>query len=97
MKTYKMPNMGAFRSVESITSNSGNDVPNQFIIHFEKGIVFQSYNSIIAVLHNIKGAYLGKDWNYSCTTSKYRNGFLNENTAETRKGLKNGEYKMLNI
>ena len=33
-------------------------------------------------------------WNYSITTARYRNRFLGEATAETRKRIKNGQYEL---
>ena len=36
-------------------------------------------------------------WNYSRTTSKYRNMFLNETTEETKRKIKDGTYKLANL
>jgi len=36
-------------------------------------------------------------WNYSVTTSKYRNIFLNETTKETQKKIKQGVYILTNL
>ena len=36
-------------------------------------------------------------WDYSVTTGKYRNQFLNEGIAETRKKIKEGIYKLANL
>ena len=60
---------------------------------------FQSYNSIIAIKDYKKGKttldyYY---WNFSRTTSKYRNLFLNETTKETVKKVKDGIYKLANL
>jgi len=38
-----------------------------------------------------------KYWNYSATTGKYRNIFLNEGIAETRNKIKSGEYILTNL
>ena len=70
------------------------DTPNQFIIEFDNGKIFQSYNTIIAVVLN-QQIYLTKSWDYSKTTGKYRNIFLNENKTETIQKIKNGEYKLI--
>lgn len=54
---------------------------NQFIIRdFEKHkIIFQSYNSTIAIVDNAKNTLtLGQDWDYSKTTSKYLYLFIND-------------------
>jgi len=83
-----------FRGVTSMIIDGGNTIPKQFIITFDNGTVFKSYNSIIAVKYKEK-VYLGKHWNYSNTTGKYRNQFLNEGVADTREKIKSNEYKML--
>ena len=36
-------------------------------------------------------------WNYSSTTSKYRNLFLGEDTKETKEKIKNKIYKLKNL
>ena len=64
--------LGNFVSVENLTSSNGNNVPNQFHLRFENGRVFQSYDSLIAIILN-GVIYLGSDWNYSRTTMKYLN------------------------
>lgn len=65
-----------------VSERSGREVANQFIIRDDNKIVFQSYNSIIAVIDNSKtGAdrlTLGCDWDYSNTTMKYLNKFLRD-------------------
>ena len=38
-----------------------------------------------------------KYWNYSVTTSKYRNQFLNETTKETQAKINSGEYKLVDL
>lgn len=38
-----------------------------------------------------------KYWNYSNTTSKYRNIFLNETKKETEAKIKSGEYILCNL
>jgi hypothetical protein len=52
---------------------------NQFIMDDDKKIVFQSYNSIIAVIDKKTGAlFFGNDWNYSNTTRKHLYLFLSD-------------------
>ena len=81
-----------------MTSGSGNDVPNQFIICTPEGSYFQSYSSIIAFEDNQGNVTLDESkWNYSRTTSKYRNNFLGEGIADTRKKIKSGVYKMADL
>ena len=36
--------------------------------------------------------YIFRNWDYSVTTGKYRNQFLNETKKETLAKLKSGEY-----
>ena len=81
--------------VYNMESPNGNKVANQFEIYTDEGKYFQSYRSVIAFKDN-KGQVFLDDyyWNYSRTTSKYRNIFLNEGIVETRKKIKSGEYKL---
>lgn len=52
---------------------------NQFIMNDENKIVFQSYDSIIAVIDKKSGKVaFGSDWNYSNTTRKHLYMFLND-------------------
>lgn len=72
---------------------------NQIEVITPKGTYFQSYNSIIAFKPNdtsrIKlDAYY---WDYSRTTGKYRNQFLNEDITETRAKIENKEYILTNL
>ena len=89
---------------KNIISDRGNPITNQIIITDEKKDTetFQSYDSIIAIKGWTKD---GKRkvtldsyyWNYSRTTSKYRNLFLMETTEETKKKIKEGIYKLANL
>ena len=81
-------------TVINMTSNRGNKVANQFVINYDNGYLFKSYNSIIAVKYKGK-TYLGEDWDYSRTTGKYRNDFLGENKASTELKIKSGVYTLL--
>lgn len=84
--------------VKNMTSNKGNKIANQFIIYDDNSNkYFQSYKSIIAKIVNNK-IYLDKNfWDYSVTTGKYRNIFLNETKKETEKKIKSGEYILTNL
>jgi uncharacterized protein YwgA len=95
-------------NVQNMTSSNGNKVANQFIVTDEDtNEYFQSYNSMIAkkVYHssdvaeeNVMQILLDKKyWNFSNTTSKYRNKFLNETTKETQAKIKSGEYKLVDL
>ena len=77
--------------VKNMTSNKGNKIANQFIIYSNNATYFQSYNSIIIKQTN-KKTYLDKYYyDYSKTTSTYRNIFLNEDTKTILKKIKNKE------
>jgi len=96
--------------VQNMTSSRGNSVPNQFILedegrgalgNFIKRQTFQSYSSVIAVRTVWEdGTDIKLDrvkWDYSMTTSKYRNQFLGENKAETQKKIASGEYTLTDL
>ena len=85
--------------VKNMTSNrSGRPVANQFIIYTSEGKYFQSYDSIIAFKDNEGNVTLDDyTWDYSRTTSKYRNEFLGEYIADTRSKIESGEYKLENL
>ena len=84
--------------VVNMQSYNYNTVPNQFIIRTAEGKLFQSYESAIALIDRNGVVHLSDHWDYSKTTGKYRNKFLNETKAETQAKIKSGEYKMdLNI
>ena len=88
--------------VTNIESNKGNKIANQFIITDDKqNEYFQSYNSMIVKKDydsNQVKIYLDqKYWNYSTTTGKYRNIFLNETIKDTKKKIKSGEYILTDL
>jgi hypothetical protein len=72
--------------------------PNQMIIYTSEGTFFQSYDSIIAFKSIMGKIQLDvKFWDYSKTTRKYRNMFLNETKKETEAKISNGEYILTNL
>ena len=89
--------------VQNMTSNNGNKIANQFEITDDFNTVyFQSYDSIIAKkTWNDKGekrVFLDSNyWDYSVTTGKYRNIFLNESKKETQKKIDNGTYVLTDL
>jgi len=99
-KEYLLKQLGAFRDIQNMQSNNGTTVANQFEIYSEYGKLFISYNSIIAIKFNcdVKNnklknkVILGKNYDYSRTTGKYRNIFLGETLKETRDKIDNGTY-----
>tara|TARA_R100001244_G_scaffold115815_1_gene85942 strand:- start:7 stop:306 length:300 start_codon:yes stop_codon:yes gene_type:complete len=85
--------------VSNMTSNNGNKIANQFEIRTDKGVYFQSYNSIIAFVPyadkpTILDSYY---WDYSRTTGKYRNAFLGETIAETRQKIADKVYQLKDL
>ena len=95
-------------NVQNMTSSNNNKVANQFIVTDENSNeYFQSYNSMIVKKQYSNMGSCGdeklqilldkKYWNFSNTTSKYRNKFLNETTKETMAKIKSGEYKLVDL
>ena len=97
--------------VTNMTSPNGNKIPNQFYLseegygangNFKLHEIFQSYDSIIVERYIWKDGRIDTKldamyWDYSKTTAKYRNQFLNETTAETKAKIKSGEYTLTNL
>ena len=85
--------------VRQMTSpQSGNPVANQFVIMTKKGIYFQSYETIIAYKpDNGKIKLDSRYWNYSRTTTKYRNMFTGLDTNETKKAIIDKEITLTNL
>ena len=92
--------------IENIISNNENAIPHQFIIYEDNGdITFQSYHSIICQIRDGALGYnkvvvFGSDWDYSTTTSKYRNQFLMDNglsilasTRDIKEALERGHAR----
>ena len=95
IEKYKVCNMPSYKG-------TGDAVANQFVITVEtnKGTkrIFQSYDTVIAVRDEDGTVTLDENsWDYSQTTARYRNNFLCEKTAETRRKIKNGIYKLANL
>lgn len=93
--------------VRNMTNSRGNIVKNQFIItdegrgalgNFTIRETFQSYDSVIAIKtvwpDETRIELDRNTWDYSVTTGRFRNIFLNENIDETRKKIASGEYKL---
>ncbi len=84
--------------VSNFISDSGNNIANQFLIRTNKGKYFQSYNSMIAFvsyngLIQLDSIY----WDYSRTTSKYRNRFLGLTTDQIKQQIKDKTIKLTNL
>ncbi len=85
--------------VYNLENSNGNKVANQFVIQDGNIQYFQSYNTIIAKLDWDKcKVYLDSNyWNYSTTTSRFRNIFLGETRNETEKKIKSKEYILTDL
>ena len=93
-------------NVKNFTSErTGKAIPNQFIItDGKRTTTFKSYNSIIAERRGAAGGYddviiFGKNYNYSTTTSKYLNRFLEilgykeiANSKDREKAIEKGTF-----
>lgn len=65
--------------VRQLKRPRGTVVVNQFIIDEERKTWFQSYDSVIIEIdREYQKITVGRDWNYSMTTTKYLKQFLNE-------------------
>lgn len=83
--------------VRNMTSSSGNDIANQFIINTNDATIFQSYSSIIAIKTGGQTILDSYYWDYSTTTGKYRNIFLGMNKKETEQLIKSGSIKLADL
>lgn len=92
--------------VTNITNSRGRKVHTQFIITDGNVYTFQSYNSVVAVVDFDNSTItIGGNWDYSTTTSRYRNQFFEtlgldemSDTASVREAIKNEEvagYKVV--
>lgn len=95
IKNVHVKNMDSYKG-------TGDEVANQFVItvNTDKGCVrvFQSYSSVIAVRDEDGKITLDENkWDYSQTTARYRNQFLRENTAETRRKIQAGIYQLADL
>lgn len=76
--------------IYNLRNARGNAVKNQFVITDEKRntVTFQSYQSTICIVDNNGGmgfdrvVTIGKDWNYSATTTKHFYSFLTQQGLE---------------
>ncbi len=85
--------------VSNIIGHAGNEVKNQFRVSTPEGVYFQSYKSVIAFVPKDGTATQldEKYYNYSTTTSKYRNIFLNDDSKGIEQGIKTGRYILTNL
>lgn len=84
--------------VHNMVGRKGNAVANQFRIVEDDGTEwFQSYDTVIARKREGHVTLDEAKWNYSRTTSKYRNQFLGESTKETQAKIDSREYFMADL
>ena len=74
-------------------------VKNQFVASGDNGNTFlQSYNSVIVKRDKNGSVTLDQRfWDYSKTTGRYRNLFLNETKKETEQKIEAGIYKLADL
>ena len=83
--------------IKNIKVHNINNRPNQFLISTPDADYFQSYDSVIAMRTENK-IYLDVNyWDYSTTTGKYRNIFLNENKKLTQKKIDENIYSLVDL
>lgn len=85
------PKMQQIKIEPCTSTRTGENVKNQYIITAPGCYAFQSYNSLIAV-YDIENNILtlGYDFDYSTTTSKYLNQFIEYYCYSIYKELPNG-------
>jgi hypothetical protein len=83
--------------VKNMRSAKGNTIPNQFIITDGDVEYFQSYETIIAKYVDGQVYLDATHWDYSRTTSKYRNQFLNATSQEVKERMAMGDYPLINL
>jgi len=81
---------------------TGSKIANQRIEYTSEDTMFVSYDTnIIKTTFDEEGKRMiildRYYWNYSKTTGKYRNEFLGEGIAETRKKIEDGKYILANL
>lgn len=68
-------------------------VNNQFRVRTDKGVYFQSYNSVVAFKGNDGKVVLGANYRYSRTTMKYLISFLNlDSIKEVDMAVSSGKF-----
>lgn len=93
MKTIKK-----IKTYSMTSARTGNPVANQFEIYTPEGKYFQSYKSIIAFVDKFGQIMLDEYYhNYSRTTSKYLTQFLDMNTKERAKAIKEKDITLTNL
>ena len=86
-------------SVRNMESSAGNTVANQFIITFDNYEGFQSYTTLIGVKDYSNGQIVldKRAWDYSTTTSKYRNMWLGLDSKAVKAKIQSGEILLTEL
>lgn len=82
------------KELKNLSAYCLEDKPNQLIINFSDFDgnvykVFQSYDSMIIMWKNHEIVKVGKNWDFSRTTGKYRNTVTGMNKKDFEKMLEN--------
>lgn len=70
---------------------------NQYVIKSDDARIFQSYDTIIAIRTGGMTILDEDNWDYSRTTGKYRNKFLDESKADTERKIKEKRYLLAKL
>lgn len=81
--------------VSQLINKNGNAVKNQFVINKNGMIIFQSYESIIAVKKENDIFLNDEKFNYSNTTKRSLLSFLDIENNDFKNNLKNNKYKII--
>jgi len=86
-------------SVKNMVSNAGNPVANQFVITDDYCETFQSYETTIGLRYRSTGQIVLDDsaWDYSRTTSKYRNMWLGLDSKAVKEKIASGEITFADL
>lgn len=101
IKTYKAKTLknklGRFiRVCPVISDRSGEAVRNQYVLEFEHGYAFQSYDTLIGIDVGCK-YYFSDMHDYSTTTSKYCGYWCGMNCKERRAALQSGKAGLMTL
>lgn len=80
----KLPTLPTVKVYPMNSPRTGNPVTNQYHVITDDGVFFQSYDTLIAFIKD-DVLYFTSAWNYSRTTTKYLNLWLESNRASNLK------------
>lgn len=81
-----------FQSVENAPSRNGQSTaPNQFILHYDNGTIFQSYDAVCGVKIG-SSLFFTQYHDYSNITSRHVGAWCGYNARERRAGLDLGTF-----